>query len=214
MKRTIAPSVLGLPHADMRAKVVELVAGGAEILHFDVMDGQFVPPITFGDHLVRGLRDVGDLLFEAHLMTLTPDRHFDAFIRAGCGRIIFHEEATPHSHRLAQTLRAAGVQAGVAINPGTSAEAVRPVLDVVDLVLVMTVNPGWGGQDFIASALDKVAQIRAWAPNVDIEVDGGVDSRTLPLAAEAGANVFVVGNYLVRQADLALGLQELARLCA
>jgi ribulose-phosphate 3-epimerase len=209
----IAPSVLGLRHADMRGKVAELVAAGADLIHFDVMDGQFVLPITFGDQLIHGLRDLGGTFFEAHLMTLTPERQFEAFVKAGCQRITFHAEATPHAYRLAQHLHDLGVQAGIAINPGSSAEAVRSVLDVVDLVLVMTVNPGWGGQKFIPSALEKVRQIRAWAPKVDIEVDGGIDPETLPCAREAGATVFVVGNYLVKQPDIAAGLKEMKSLC-
>lgn len=214
MKRQIAPSVLGLEHANMRGKVAEIVAGGAELIHFDVMDGQFVPPITFGSQLIEGLRSVGDLLFEAHLMTLSPERHFEAFAKAGCGRIIYHAEATSHSHRLAQSLRSMGIQAGIAINPGTPVEHVKGVIDLVDLVLVMTVNPGWGAQQFIGTALDKVRQIREWRPDVNIEVDGGIDDKTLPIAAEAGANVFVVGNHLVRQPDLRQAMRELNRLCA
>ncbi len=210
----IAPSVLGLNHADMRGKVGEIIAGGAKMIHFDVMDGQFVPPITFGDGLIGSLRDLSaETLFEAHLMTQTPDRHFEAFAKAGCQRIIYHAEATVHGHRLAQALREMGVQAGIAINPATPADAVRNVLDSVDLVLVMTVNPGWGAQKFIPGALDKVRQIRAWSPTVLIEVDGGIDPKTLPLAKQAGANVFVVGNYLVKQPDLAAGMRELNALC-
>lgn len=212
--RIIAPSVLGLNHASMREGVAEMIRGGAQLIHFDVMDGQFVPPITFGDALIAGLRDLGNITFEAHLMTETPERHFAAFAKAGCQRIIFHAEATHHAHRLAQSLRDQGIEPGIAINPATPAEMVKGVLDLVDLVLVMTVNPGWGGQGFIRSALDKVRDIRRWAPGVHIEVDGGVDPHTLPLAAEAGANVFVVGNYLTRQADLVAAMRELNALCA
>jgi ribulose-phosphate 3-epimerase len=213
VKKRIAPSVLGLNHADMRGKVSEIISAGAELIHFDVMDGQFVPPITFGAALIGGLRDISDTFFEAHLMTLTPDRHFEAFAEAGCQRIIFHAEVTPHAHRLCQRLHDMGIQAGVAINPATSAEAVRGVMEVADLVLVMTVNPGWGAQQFIGSALEKVRQIRSWSPTVEIEVDGGVDPKTLPIAAAAGATVFVVGNYLVKQPDIAAGFRELNRLC-
>ncbi len=214
MKASIAPSVLGLNHSNMRDKVAEIISGGADLIHFDVMDGQFVPPITFGDALIAGLRDLSDILFEAHLMTLTPERHFEAFARAGCGRIIFHAEATPHAHRLAQSLKDSGIEAGIAINPGTPAELVRPVLEIVDLVLVMTVNPGWGAQKFIPACIDKVRQIRTWREDVHIEADGGIDNRTLPVVAEAGANVFVVGNYLVRQPDLVAGMRELNSLGA
>jgi ribulose-phosphate 3-epimerase len=210
----IAPSVLGLNHADMRGKVGEIISAGAEMIHFDVMDGQFVPPITFGASLIKGLRDLGDTFFEAHLMTQTPDRHFEAFAEAGCQRVIFHAEATVHAHRLAQHLHDLGLQSGIAINPGTPAAAVRGVLDVVDLVLVMTVNPGWGAQEFIAPALDKVREIRGWSASVDIEVDGGINPKTLPAAKAAGANVFVVGNYLVKQPDISAGVREMNALCA
>lgn len=198
----------------MRRKLGEMMASGSEVIHFDVMDGQFVPPITFGDALIKSLRDLGDTFFEAHLMTQTPDRQFEAFAAAGCQRVTFHAEATSHAYRLVQTLHDLGMEAGIAINPGTPAEAVRPVLDIVDLVLVMTVNPGWGGQKFIPSTLDKVRQVRAWAPRVEIEVDGGIDPSTLPVAKDAGATVFVVGHHLVTQADFASGLRELNALCA
>jgi len=197
----------------MRGRVADLVSAGAEVIHFDVMDGQFVPPITFGHQLIQGLRDLGGTFFEAHLMTVTPERHFQAFAEAGCQRITFHAEATAHTHRLVQTLHSMGVQAGVALNPGTPAEMVEGVADIADLILVMTVNPGWGGQEFIGSTLEKIRRIRAWAPSADIEVDGGIDPETLPTCREAGANVFVVGHYLTKQADLGAGLRELNALC-
>lgn len=215
MKLQIAPSILGLNHTDMRPAVKSMIRGGAEVIHVDVMDGQFVPPITFGDGIVRGLKDLGPgVLWEAHLMTLTPERHFEAFIDAGCKRIIFHVEATNHSHRVAGSLRERGIEAGIAINPGTPASAIKEVLAVVDEVLVMTVNPGWGGQRFIQSALDKVREIRNWSATVNIEVDGGIDPTSLPLARDAGANIFVVGNYLVRQPDIEASMRELNALCA
>lgn len=214
MRIELAPSILSCDPGRFREAVAELIEGRADRIHFDVMDGQFVPPITFGADLVKSLRDLGTTMFEAHLMTQTPEAHFDAFVEAGCGSIIFHQEATSHSHRLLQGLRQKGVRAGVAINPGTPVEAVEPVLELADLVLVMTVNPGWGGQKFISSALDKVAKIRARRPEIDIEVDGGIGADTIRLAADAGANVFVAGNFLVRSSSLAAGMQELRRRCA
>lgn len=209
----LAPSILSFDLTDLRTPVAQFVAAGAKIVHLDVMDGQFVPPITFGDAYVKSLRSVApSALFEAHLMTLTPERHFDAFIEAGCGRIIFHSEVAPHAHRLIQQLKQAGVEAGIAINPGTPVEAVLPMLGDVDLVLAMTVNPGWGGQAFIESTLDKIRRIRALRPDVLIEVDGGIDPRTLPIVCDAGANVFVVGSYLAKAPDLDRAVRDLIRL--
>lgn len=198
----------------MREPVRQIIEGGASMLHFDVMDGQFVPPISFGDALIRSLRDLGDTFFEAHLMVETPERQFEAFTSAGCQRIIFHAEVTPHAHRLIQHLHQLGMEAGIAINPGTPAEAIRPLVEVANLVLVMTVNPGWGGQKFIPECLAKVRQVRTWSPEIDIEVDGGIDPRTLSLAREAGANVFVVGHHLTSQANLTSAMRELGKLCA
>lgn len=146
-------------------------------------------------------------------MVETPESQFDAFIAAGCERIIFHHEATIHSYRLAQSLKDRGIEAGIAINPGTSVRCIEPVLSIVDLVLVMTVNPGWGGQKFIRPCLDKVAQIRANYPDIHIEVDGGIDTTTLPEARAAGANLFVVGSHLAKSPDLATAVKELNALC-
>jgi ribulose-phosphate 3-epimerase len=214
MSCLLAPSILSFDLTDIRTSVETMTRAGGQIIHLDVMDGQFVPPITFGSDYVAKLRSCSDALFEAHLMTLTPERHFEDFRKAGCERIIFHAEATVHSHRLAQSLRAMGVSPGVAINPGTPAEAVLPILDLVDLVLVMTVNPGWGGQQFISSALDKVSLLRSKRPDLLIEVDGGINPETLDTARAAGANVFVVGNHLAKAADLDWAVRELVRHCA
>ena len=190
-----------------------LLDGGAHIIHLDVMDGQFVPPITFGADSAKAMKSHRDGFYEAHLMTLTPENHFEAFRDAGCERIIFHAEATPHAHRLCQRLRAMGVLAGVAINPGTPVEALRPLVEVADMFLVMTVNPGWGGQNFIPETLDKVRTLRQWCPNIDIQVDGGVTPATLPRVQEAGANVFVVGSFLAKSTDLEGTLREMLACC-
>jgi ribulose-phosphate 3-epimerase len=209
----LAPSILSFDLTDLRGSVATMAGAGSKIIHLDVMDGQFVPPITFGDAYVRALRSAAPGLLEAHLMVESPETQFEAFISAGCGRIIFHVEATQHAHRLIQTLQEQGVQAGIAINPGTAVEAIEPVLDIVDLVLVMTVNPGWGGQKFIEPCLEKVRRIRAIRADIDIEVDGGMDPNTLPVARASGANVFVVGSFLAKAADLSAAVKEMNALC-
>ena len=191
----------------------QLMDARADWIHCDIMDGQFVPPITFGSGLVKALGDLGNTPREAHLMTVTPERHFRDFVAAGCKRIIFHAEATVHAHRLIQMLHDQGVEAGVAINPGTHPSAIEAIVDDADLILVMTVNPGWGGQKFIASCLDKVRAIRAMRADLNIEVDGGIDTRTIVCARDAGANVFVAGSFLAQASTPVAGLAELRKAC-
>lgn len=185
------------------------MAAGAHIVHLDVMDGQFVPPISFGDVIAHNINLHMKVRMEAHLMTMTPDRHFDAFIKAGCERIIFHAEATHHAHRLVQELKSKGIQAGVAINPATPVAVLETIIDDIDMALVMTINPGWGGQSLLPSTLEKIRQVRAMRSDLDIQVDGGVDPVTLPTVIEAGANVFVVGSYLLRAPSLEEGVQSI-----
>jgi ribulose-phosphate 3-epimerase len=209
----LAPSILSFDHSRLREAVAELATAGAERVHFDVMDGQFVPPITFGDRMVADLRDVTDIPFEAHLMIATPDRQFEAFAAAGCKRIYFHYEATAHAHRFAQALRNLKVEAGLAINPATPASAVEAIIHDIDAVLVMTVNPGWGGQTFIHSMLPKIKAIRAMRADIDIEVDGGIEPETLPLACSAGANLFVTGSFLAKSPTITQGVQTLLKAC-
>ena len=209
MNYELAPSILSFDLTSLSTSVPKLMASGAHIVHLDVMDGQFVPPITFGDALAANLRKHTNAPMEAHLMTLTPERHFDSFIKAGCKRIIFHAEATIHAHRLIQSLKSQGIEAGIAINPGTPVSALDAVLDDLDMALVMTVNPGWGGQSFIPSTMPKIRWIRERRPDMDIQVDGGIDPLTLPQVIEAGANSFVVGSYLLRAPSLEEGLQSI-----
>lgn len=208
----IAPSILSSDFSRFREAVVDFERAGADWIHFDVMDGQFVPPITFGAKLVADLRDAVHIPFEVHLMTQTPDRHFDAFIEAGCKRVIFHSEATPHAHRLCQSLRERGVESGVAINPATPAIAFEPLLEVADMFLVMTVNPGWGGQKLIEACVEKVKQVRGMT-NKPIEIDGGVDPKTIRRAFDAGADTFVTGSFLAAASDQSAAIQALRQAC-
>lgn len=213
MTNQIAPSILSCDMGQLAVQVGQMMAAGVDWIHCDIMDGQFVPPITFGAQTIKDLIALGNTPFEAHLMTLTPEAHFGAFVEAGCNRIIFHGEATAHGHRLAQHLRGLGVQAGVSINPGTPLSLIEPYLDEVDLVLIMTVNPGWGGQKLISSTLKKIRELRALKPDLDIEVDGGIDPNTLALVKEAGANVFVAGSYLMKQPTIQDAIDALRKAC-
>ncbi len=209
MKYELAPSVLSFDLTSLSSSVTRLIAAGAGIVHLDVMDGQFVPPITFGAALASSLRKHTDAPMEAHLMVMDPERQFDAFQEAGCKRIVFHYETTKHAHRLVQDLKSRGLDAGIAINPGTPSEVLDAVIGDLDMVLVMTVNPGWGGQKFIASTLEKIARVRALRPDMDIQVDGGIDPSTIGQVIEAGANSFVVGSYLLKPPTLEEGVKSI-----
>ena len=208
----IAPSILSADYANFESELKKLEATGAEYVHIDIMDGHFVPNISFGAGVVASMRPHSKLVFDCHLMVSNPEHHIEDFARAGADIISIHAEATPHIHGALQKIRAAGVKASVVINPGTPVEAVKNVLNLVDQVLVMTVNPGFGGQAFLPETMDKVRELVILREvnqlDFDIEVDGGIDDETIGIAKEAGANVFVAGSYVFK-GDVAHQVQTL-----
>jgi ribulose-phosphate 3-epimerase len=213
-ERRVAPSILSADFGRLAAHVREVMDAGARVLHVDVMDGHFVPPITFGPLAVDALRDpvhdAGGVL-DVHLMVERPERHVRDFAQAGADSITLHVEATPHVHYALDRVREAGTSAGLALNPATPAEAVRELLGSVDLLLCMTVDPGWGGQRFIPASLDKVRRLRALLPrDTVIEVDGGIDVDHGPACAEAGAGLFVAGSAVFAAPDPGAAYRELA----
>lgn len=209
----IAPSILACDFARLAEEVARAERGGADWLHVDVMDGHFVPNLTIGLPVVECLRAVTNLPLDTHLMISDAERYVERYVAAGSDRISVHVEACPHLHRTLQVIRSAGAKAGVALNPATPACLVEPALPYIDHVLVMTVNPGFGGQKFIALALDTVRTIRRWVVErgfeVEIEVDGGVNADTIGLAREAGANVFVAGSAVFGTGDVGFAIQTL-----
>jgi ribulose-phosphate 3-epimerase len=193
----VAPSILSADMGRLGAQVAEVMDAGARVIHFDVMDGHFVPPITIGPLVLSGIADqVHDAggVVDVHLMIAAPERQITEFAKAGADSITFHQEATPHAHRTLAAVRELGCLAGIAINPGTPVETIQELRGMADLVLCMTVNPGWGGQSFIEASPEKVERLAPLVGKAAIEVDGGVDTQTAGPLAAAGAQLFVAGS--------------------
>jgi ribulose-phosphate 3-epimerase len=209
----IAPSLLAADFTRLAEEVAAIEAAGADWLHLDIMDGHFVPNISFGPAVVKALRPLTRMPFDVHLMIAPVDPYLAAFAEAGADLISFHPEAGPHIHRSLQTIKAMGKKAGLVLNPGTPAECVAPVLDLVDLILVMTVNPGFGGQSFLESQLPKIAALRrmidASGRDIRLQIDGGVTAKTAPLCLGAGADVLVAGTAVFGAPDRAAAIRAI-----
>lgn len=214
----IAPSILSADFAALGDAIRAAEAGGADLVHVDVMDGHFVPNITIGPPVVRSLRRVATVPLDVHLMIQEPDRYLEVFVEAGASMLSVHVEVLPHLHRTLSAIKALGAQAGAVLNPATPVSALEEVAGEVDFVLVMSVNPGFGGQSFIPRSLAKIRAIRRLLDeagnSAPIEVDGGIDTTTAPMVVEAGARILVAGNAVFGTPDPAAAVQALRRAAA
>ncbi|MFT8782461.1 ribulose-phosphate 3-epimerase [Acetobacter syzygii] len=209
----IAPSILAADFARLGEEVKAVAQAGADWIHLDVMDGHFVPNISFGPAVVQALRGSTPLPFDVHLMIAPVDLYLEAFAKAGADQILIHIEAGPHTHRSLQLIRQLGAKPGIVLCPATPAEAIAEVMDLVDVILVMTVNPGFGGQKFLASQLPKITRIRDMISqsgrDIRLAVDGGIDATTAPLAVKAGADVLIAGSAVYGKPDYAAAIASL-----
>ena len=202
----LAPSILSADFARLLEEVKKVENAGCEYLHIDVMDGHFVPNITLGPAIVKSLRKDIKMVFDAHLMMENPDQYIKEFVDAGCDLIVVHQEACKHLHRTIQNIKSYGIKAGVALNPATPIETIKHVLEEVDMVLIMTVNPGFGGQSFIEGMIPKIKQLKSLIDekclNIDIQVDGGIKPDNVDKVVKAGANIIVAGSAIFNSDDI------------
>lgn len=209
----IAPSILSADFARLGEEIKDVERGGADYIHVDVMDGHFVPNITIGPLIVEAIRPVTKLPLDVHLMIENPDQYIEAFAKAGADYITVHVEASRHLHRTIQLIKSTGVKAGVVLNPATPVDSLKHIIEDIDMVLLMSVNPGFGGQKFISSVLPKIRQVKELAdslnPELEIEVDGGVNEETAKLCVEAGANVLVAGSAVFNKEDRGAAIASL-----
>jgi len=218
MKVRIAPSILSADFGHLADEIARCEAGGADCIHIDVMDGRFVPNLTYGTKVIETVRGLTELPLDVHLMVVEPETFFDDFANAGANGLTFHAEASPHLQRQLARIRQLGCAAGVALNPGTPLQAISEVVDDLDLLLVMTVNPGFGGQQFIPHSIDKIVRARQMLTEArskaSLEVDGGVSRDTIAQVWRAGADTFVAGNAIFSATDPAAEIKALRGMCA